>query len=664
MKAIFLLTGSCIILFFLNAFKLNERTNFSSGTRYSKLNIISCGPGKGNNAKMGINNAFAFGEVLPEEISINDNRKPAGEMQNGILYLKLETRTGSWYPETHDGEALRVYAFAEAGKPLQLPGPLIRVTEGTIINAEIHNTIPGSPLVLHGFYSRPGNSADSITIPYGETYKVQFKTGKVGTYFYWATDGTLKDNDLPYLDDSQLYGAFIVDPQNTKPDPEERIMMIGIWNDTLNGGLTNYREELVLNGRTWPYTERLTYQIDQPVHWRLINASNQEHPMHLHGFYYTVNSRGNADTDNIYKEKDRYLAVTELIHPHQTISMTWTPDREGNWLFHCHTLVHMMAGSFLRKVPGMNEQQMNDITTHAHDGMGGLIMGINVLPSTKKLKTHPDKKITERELTLFIEEKRNWYDTLMGFGFVLREGNTSTGIKCNIPGPPIILERGKPVSIKIINHLHEATTIHWHGLEIESYFDGVAGWGNRGKELAPMIMPGDSFVAHMTPPRAGTFIYHSHMHNMQLMEGMYGPFIVTEPGAKFNSITNKIFIIGQGGTDVVPRLFFLNGKMNTDTMALKRGINYRFRIINLTALGPDLTVSILLNGVPVKWSAVAKDGADFPAQQRLIKPAVDQPVSIGQTMDFAFKPGKAGNYLFAVKDYSGTIVVSKLLQVQ
>ncbi len=252
----------------------------------------------------------------------------------------------------------------------------------------------------------------------------------------------------------------------------------------------------------------------------------------------------------------------------------------------------------------------------------------------------------------------------MGFGFVLREGNTSTGIKCSIPGPPIILERGKPVSIKIINHLHEATTIHWHGLEIESYFDGVAGWGNRGKELAPMIMPGDSFVAHMTPPRAGTFIYHSHMHNMQLMEGMYGPFIVTEPGAKFNSITNKIFIIGQGGTDVVPRLFFLNGKMNTDTMALKRGINYRFRIINITALGPDLTVSILLNGVPVKWSAVAKDGADFPAQQRLIKPAVDQPVSIGQTMDFAFKPGKAGNYLFAVKDYSGAIVVSKLLQVQ
>ena len=115
-------------------------------------------------------------------------------MKDGILYLKLEARTGIWYPETHDGSGLRVHAFAEAGKPLQLPGPLIRVPEGTEISAEIHNLIPGSPLVLRGFYSRSGNARDSVTILYGKTYKVQFKTGKAGTYLYWASDGTLKDD--------------------------------------------------------------------------------------------------------------------------------------------------------------------------------------------------------------------------------------------------------------------------------------------------------------------------------------------------------------------------------------------------------------------------------------------------------------------------------------
>jgi hypothetical protein len=99
-------------------------------------------------------------------------------------------------------------------------------------------------------------------------------------------------------------------------------------------------------------------------------------------------------------------------------------------------------------------------------------------------------------------------------------------------------------------------------------------------------------------------------------------------------------------------------------MALKRGTNYRLRIINITALGPDLKVSVLLNGVPIKWLAVANDGADLPVHLQIIKPAMDQPVSIGQTMDFAFTPDKMGNYLFAVKDYKGAIVVSKLLKVQ
>src|SRR5258706_15388951 len=127
-----------------------------------------------------------------------------------------------------------------------------------------------------------------------------------------------------------------------------------------------------------------------------------------------------------------------------------------------------MAGSFLRKIPEMTEQQMSDITTHATKGMGGLIMGITVLPAKNEVEKTPDKKIAERELTMIIKEKKNYYDTLNGYGFVLREGNTSTDTNGSIPGPSIILERGKPVAIKIINHLHESTSIHWHGLEIES----------------------------------------------------------------------------------------------------------------------------------------------------------------------------------------------------
>ncbi|MBZ5856807.1 multicopper oxidase domain-containing protein [Flavihumibacter profundi] len=657
MKKFFLVSGYSIFLFFPSTFKFSNSQNDFSGPWYGKKNIISCGKAL-SSAKTTLNGSAG-------EIAINDNRNPAGEMRNGILYLRLEARTGTWYPETHDGNGLRVHAFAEADKPLQLPGPLIRVPEGTIINAEIKNTIPGSPLVLRGFHTHNANSGDSVSIPFNKKYKVQFKAGKAGTYFYWASDGTLKTGSpgLPFFEDSQLFGAFIVDPPNTKPDPEERILMVSIWNDTINSQATFDREELALNGLTWPYTERLSYPKDRPVHWRLINASNQVHPMHLHGFYFSVNSRGNGNSDNVFKEKDRYLAVTELMLPHETLSVTWTPEREGNWLFHCHTLVHMMAGSFLRETAEMTEQQMNDITTHARNGMGGLIMGINITPSLEKISTKPELKSTERSITMILQEKKNWYDTLTGYGFVIREGNILTDAKESIPGPPLILERGKPVSIKIINHLPEATTVHWHGLEIESYFDGVAGWGNRGSELAPMIMPGDSFIVHLTPPRAGTFIYHTHMHTMQLLKGMYGALIVKEPGEKFSNVREKIFVIGQGGTNIVPSLFFLNGKMNIDTVTLQRGMNYRFRIINITALGPDLNVSLLLNGLPFKWREMARDGAELAVNQQTQKLAADQSVTIGQTMDFQFNPEKPGNYLFAVKNYEGTIVLSKSFQV-
>lgn len=40
------------------------------------------------------------------------------------------------------------------------------------------------------------------------------------------------------------------------------------------------------------------------------------------------------------------------------------------------------------------------------------------------------------------------------------------GYNGNLLGPAIRLQRGKPVTINVTNSLPEATTLHWHGLEI------------------------------------------------------------------------------------------------------------------------------------------------------------------------------------------------------
>jgi FtsP/CotA-like multicopper oxidase with cupredoxin domain len=98
------------------------------------------------------------------------------------------------------------------------------------------------------------------------------------------------------------------------------------------------------------------------------------------------------------------------------------------------------------------------------------------------------------------------------------------------PAPLLLLRRGEPVDIRVTNRLKEPTSIHWHGLELESYFDGVPGVGRMSSQVTPPILPGESFVAQMTPPRAGTFIYHTHWaHETQLPRGLYGPLLVVEP---------------------------------------------------------------------------------------------------------------------------------------
>ena len=80
-----------------------------------------------------------------------------------------------------------------------------------------------------------------------------------------------------------------------------------------------------------------------------------------------------------------------------------------------------------------------------------------------------------------------------------------------------------PVSITVVNSTPEPTAVHWHGIELESYFDGVAGFSGNASRASPIIAPADSFEARFTPPRAGTFIYHTHIDELrQQPAGMAG----------------------------------------------------------------------------------------------------------------------------------------------
>jgi FtsP/CotA-like multicopper oxidase with cupredoxin domain len=572
-----------------------------------------------------------------QRIQPNSNQISAGILANGILTIDLEVRQGEWLPESLTGPSLRVFAFAEKGKAPQVPGPLIRVREGTTIHARVQNLLSATA-VMHGMHQRPGKTEDVLQVPPGETREVTFEAGAPGAYYYWASAGGETWNGRPVKDDSQLSGAFIIDPAGG--GPPDRIFVLGIWRD--QGPPDKSLDIPTINGKSWPYTERLEYTAGTEVRWRWLNPSNLVHPMHMHGSYYRVDSIGDGERDTALPETQRKLVVTQVLPVGATMTTGWVPERPGRWIFHCHTLAHISPDIMM-----LRRSRRTDLANMSNDDhlqqMAGLVMGITVLPSPgTRAEQKPPKP--RRKLELVVGSRQAAGPTTNGYGLI--EGHTSTG-EVSCPGPPMVLVRGEPVAIRVTNRLSEPTAVHWHGIELDSYYDGVPGWTGDPDHVTPMIQPGESFEVYFTPPRAGTFIYHTHMNDLsQLTSGLYGPIIVLPPGEKFNPETDRIFIITRSGMRSDGGLL-LNGATELQPLQWSAGMNYRLRFINISA-NNLAKVTLTRNGTLVQWTALAKDGADLPAEQALTGPA-SFPISPGETYDFQFRPERNDNMELTVE---------------
>jgi suppressor of ftsI len=72
--------------------------------------------------------------------------------------------------------------------------------------------------------------------------------------------------------------------------------------------------------------------------------------------------------------------------------------------------------------------------------------------------------------------------------------------------PTLSIAPGDLVEIKLVNHLHEPTNLHFHGLEISP--------SGHADNIFVTVNPGRSFQYRFRLPRdapTGTFWYHSHL---------------------------------------------------------------------------------------------------------------------------------------------------------
>ena len=104
------------------------------------------------------------------------------------------------------------------------------------------------------------------------------------------------------------------------------------------------------------------------------------------------------------------------------------------------------------------------------------------------------------------------------------------------------------MALTLVNKTDTEASIHWHGIELESYNDGVAGWSGDTRQTTKPIPPGGTLYVWFTPPRAGTFIYHTHAHGPhQLSSGMYSALLVVPDRKKFDADTDKVLLLGGSG---------------------------------------------------------------------------------------------------------------------
>jgi FtsP/CotA-like multicopper oxidase with cupredoxin domain len=563
-------------------------------------------------------------------VAPNDNRHTAGQLKNGVLAVQIDASTARWFPEGMDGPNVVLAAFGERGKKLQIPGPLIRVPVGTEVRVALRNRL-AQPMLVRGLYDRSANS-DSIDIAPGAEREVRFRATTPGTYFYWGRTAGDRIGFGP-SDDSQLKGAIVVDPPGA---PRDRILVISGWTHPEDTALTvgERRELLAINGLSWPHTERFTFNVGDTVRWRVLNLSTRVHPMHLHGFYFTVDSRGTAARDTIYAPALQRRAVTEYMTRATTMTMTWVPTRPGNWLFHCHLIAHISPLVRKQMASTAARHDGSHAANHAFESMAGLVTGIEVKPRGPIIA---DDTIARRRLRLFVQKRPRYFGTGAGYGFIV-QGDSAEPARdsIRIPGTPIVLERGVPVAITVLNRTDELVSVHWHGIEVQSYFDGVADWSGRPGHTAPKIAPGDSFVVRLNPDRAGTFIYHTHQdEGVQLSSGLYGPFIVVEPGKTVDSTTDHVFLIGRGGA-APSAAVLLNGASAATPVEWRAGTTHRLRFINITP-NDAADVTLLRDSTAQHWRPFAKDGADVAPAQMADRPA-RVTMGPGETYDFEITP--------------------------
>lgn len=164
----------------------------------------------------------------------------------------------------------------------------------------------------------------------------------------------------------------------------------------------------------------------------------------------------------------------------------------------------------------------------------------------------------------------------------------SWGYNGALLGPAIEMTRGKTINVQLENRLPQATTVHWHGLEVPGAVDG-------GPQA--IIAPGGKRTVAITPDQpAATCWFHPHQHGetgYQVAQGLAGLVVLRDDESE------KLLLPKRWGVDDIP-VILQDKQLTPDGTA----IDYQLDVMR-AAVGWFGNL-MLTNGVPSPQHAVPR----------------------------------------------------------
>ncbi len=226
----------------------------------------------------------------------------------------------------------------------QSPGPTIEVVEGDRVRLFVTNRLP-EHTTIHWHGQRLPNGMDGVGgltqphIPSGKTFVYEFVARRSGTFKYHPHADEMVQMAMG------MYGLWITHPKDPKFMPVDRDFAFILSAFDIEPGSATPKVNTMLdfnlwtfNSRVFPAIDHMPVRLNDRVRIRIGNLTMTSHPIHLHGYEFTVTGTDGGWT----RPESRWDEVTTDVAVGQMRAVEFLANEPGDWAFHCHKSHHTM----------------------------------------------------------------------------------------------------------------------------------------------------------------------------------------------------------------------------------------------------------------------------------------------------------------------------------